>query len=184
MVREKLYIGSKVVIWKHKYGWDDDVVKFMVPQTAILHVRSDDTLSEDGYGENYGALYLNADGTASHFQWWAEGEECVVINNDLAANQDFIYANRHLLELSEDGDEPEEDDEPDEEELDDESFAFHKMFTYNVDRDEMVKVAQKYGVEHKGVKHAALGTALIERLPKSYIEALIDGEDLPDDDTL
>lgn len=113
MVRPNLYIGSKVTAWKHKCGWSDAVVQFMIPQTAILHERSGDTMSEDGYGEHYGALLLNPDGTASHFQWWFEGEECVVINNDLAANQDFIYANRGLLELSEDGDEPEEDEEDD-----------------------------------------------------------------------
>lgn len=182
MVRPNLYIGSKVIIWKHKCEWDDDVVQFMVPQLAILHERSQDTMSADGYGENYGALYLKPDGTASHFQWWAEGEECVVVNNDLAANQDFIYANRGLLELSEGGDDPEdeEEDEPDE---DEEAISgkLLRSFVYNVDRAEMVKVAKRFNVEHNGVKHRELGIALIVRLPLNAIEALIDGEDLPDD---
>lgn len=180
MVRPNLYIGSKVIAWKHKCEWDDDVVQFMVPQIAILHERSDDTLSEDGYGENYGALLLKPDGTASHFQWWFEGEECVVINNDLAANQDFIYANRHLLELSEDGDEPE--DEPEDEEF--VSGKLLRSFMYNVDRAEMVKVAKRFKIEYSGLPHNSLALALIARLPLTTIEALIDGEAVPDDDQL
>jgi hypothetical protein len=114
MVREKLYIGSKVIVWKNKNTWDDDAVQFMVPQTAILFERDRDTLSDDGYGEHYGVLFLNDDGSASHFEWWVEGDECVLVDNELIANQDFIYANRGLLETCDGEDEP---DEPDEDEL-------------------------------------------------------------------
>jgi hypothetical protein len=181
MVREKLYIGSKVIIWKNKSEWDDDVVQFMVPQTAILFERDHDTMSEDGYGENYGALYLNADGTASHFQWWAEGEECVLVDNDLIANQDFVYANRHLLETCDGEDEPEDEDE---EELPRSFAATVSSFVYNVPRKEMVVVAKKHGVESKGIKHRPLAELLVRKLPAKTIEALIDGEDLPDDDQL
>lgn len=178
MVRPNLYIGSKVIIWKNKSEWDDDVVQFMVPQTAILFERSRDTMSEDGRDDHYGALYLKADGTASHFQWWAEGAECVLVDNNLAANQDFIYANRGLLETCDGEDEPEDEEEED---MPRSFSATVSAFVYNVTRKEMVVVAKKHGVETKGIKHRPLAELLVRKLPVKIIEALIDGDELPDD---
>lgn len=179
MVRPNLYVGSKVVVWKKASEWDDDVVQYMIPQTAILFERDRETLSQDGWDDQYGVLFLNADGTASHFQWWVEGSECVLVDNDLAANQDFVYANRGLLEEDED-DEEDDEEEPGE----DEDFVSGKLlrsFMYNVDRAEMVKIAKRFKIAYSGLPHNSLALALIARLPLTAIEALIDGEEVPDD---
>lgn len=188
MVRPNLYVGSKVRVWSEKGGWDDEPVKVMETFVCILFERSRDTVSADGYGENYGFMKLNPDGTADCVQWWVEGEECTVINNDLAANQDFIYANRDLFEGHPDADDDEDDEEEEAHERDEEDELFQRLkrFVYNVERSEMVTVAKKLGIAHEGVDHRALGIALMVRLTPTQINALCDGEDFEtaDDDQL
>lgn len=188
MVRPNLYIGSKVRVWSEKGGWDDEPVKVMETFVAILFERNRNTISEDGYGDQFGFMKLNPEGTASNLGWWVDGEECTVIDNDLAANQDFIYANRGLFERHPDADDDEEDEEEVAHERDEEDELFQRLkaFVYNVERSEMVTVAKKLGIPHEGVDHRALGIALMVRLNQTQINALMDGEDFEDgeDDTL
>lgn len=109
MNTETIYVGSKVRTWTEKGGWDDEPVKVMETSVGIVFERS-------RHHESFGLLVLNPDGTASHFQWWYDAAELRVIDNQLAANQDFVHANLDMLDSDE---EPldELDEEEDEDDL-------------------------------------------------------------------
>lgn len=104
MARERFYVGSKVRVWKEKGGWDDEPVKVMETFVGILF--------EQGRGkQSFGIMVLNADGTYSHLQWWIDGAECTLINNDLIANQDFVFSHKEAFKHPDEDEEDEPEDD-------------------------------------------------------------------------